>query len=109
MKPMSINQAIKLIDRDHGGCDQHTCTISMAMRNGYHLIAIDSWIGSGAASEEFDGRELPFSFADVQRECALMTRELEHIQCVHCDAVIWLPDDCGYWCDNCGKQNEVAS
>lgn len=103
-KKMSLSRAVSLIERDHGGCDSNTCTLSVALTNGYHLVAVDSWIGSGAVSKEFDGVTLPLSLKEVREESILMSKELEHVDCPHCDSVLWLPEDCDYWCDNCGKQ-----
>lgn len=104
MKRMSLGRAVRLIERDHGGCDSQTCTISVALREGFHVVAVESWIGSGAASKEFDGVELPFSFEDARRESAEMCESVPHVECPHCNAVIWNPKDCNYWCDSCGKQ-----
>ena len=98
----NIEKALELIERDHGGCDSNTCTISVALRNGYALVAIDSWIGSGAASEDFPS-DLGLIFKQVQKQAEKMCKELPNIEC-GCGAILWLPEECGYWCDNCGKQ-----
>jgi hypothetical protein len=98
----NLSLAIEHIERDHGGCDQNTCTMSVALRHGYDLIAIDTWINSGAASPDFPNR-LGYSFMELQKQCAEMTAELEHVQCPKCNAVLWLPDECDYHCDSCGE------
>lgn len=103
MKSMSMEQALRLIERDHGGCDQSTCTIGVALRHGYAAVAIDSWIGSGSASREFDGVTLPISFEDVTAEAAEMYNDLKHVEC-ECGSVIWEPEWCDYYCDSCGKR-----
>lgn len=103
----SIDKLFALIERDHGGCDQNSCTLGVAIRHGYAMVAVDSWIGSGAADEEFHkeaAKGLPFSLKEMQAEYELMGREVPQVECPHCNAVLWNPDDCGHWCDSCAKQ-----
>ena len=99
----NINRAINLIERDHGGCDQNTCTLSVALRHGFDLIAIDHWIGSGAASNDFPN-DLPYTLQDIQSQSKEMRETIVHVDCPHCNAVLWCPEECDYWCDSCNKQ-----
>lgn len=98
----NLERAISHIDRDHGGCESNTCTMSVALRHGFDLIAIDSWANSGAAAKDFP-KTLGYSNAELQKQCAEMTAEIEHVQCPHCNAVLWLPEECDYFCDSCAK------
>lgn len=99
-------RAIEHIERDHGGCDENTCTISVALRHGFDLIAIDSWQSSGATSDDWKQVKVPFKA--LQKQCAEMTAEIEHIQCENCNAVLWLPDETDYHCCSCGEQIKEA-
>lgn len=108
-KPVAANldRLFQLIQRDHGGCDQSSCTLGVALRNGYALVAIDNWIGSGAADGQFyaeAAKGLPYGRADVTAESDLMCREVNHVECPGCNGVIWEPEWCDYACDNCGAQ-----
>lgn len=71
-------------------------------RNGYNLVAIDHWIGSGAIAPDFP-TELDCTLEEIQAEHELMTAELPHVTCPSCDSVLWLPEEAGWYCDNCAK------
>lgn len=114
-KTADIDKLFAMIERDHGGCDQSTCTLNIALRHSYAFVAIDSWIGSGAASEDFHDeaeKGLPFTLKELQKECEQMCKEVNNIQCNNCSAVLWEPEWCDYHCDNCGndipKPAEIA-
>ena len=103
LKKMSIERAIELIENEHGGCDQNTCTLGVALRYGYDLVAIDHWIGSCAACDEFHNAELDYTNKELTAQSKKMCKELEHIDCPHCDSILWLPDETDYYCDSCAR------
>lgn len=53
-----LNKAVDMsvleehFERDHGGCDQDTCSMTVAFNNGYTLHAIECWLSCGATSED---------------------------------------------------------
>lgn len=104
-KQMSNDRAMELIRRDHGGCEDNTCTLGRAIMHGYELVAIDHWIGCGAACSEFNDVHLfEYDPAEAVMQADEMIRDLGYVECSHCDAIIWevaKPDHCQ--CDNCGK------
>ncbi len=103
----NIDLLFNLIEDEHGGCDQNSCTLGVALKEGYALVAIDHWIGSGAASGAFNveaKKGLPFSFKDVQKEHKQMSQDLDHAFCDECNSVVWQPEWCGYQCDSCGHK-----
>lgn len=104
MSKLSLKKALKLFERDHRDCDSNTCSMSVAFKHGYVLHALDCWVGSGAASEEFYGVELPFTFEEAQAEAIHLINEVEHIEC-KCESIIWEPQLCDGHCDNCGVKN----
>lgn len=101
MKRLTIPQAIEQIERDHGGCDQNTCTLSVALRSGFDLIAIHHWDNSGAASQDWVRPKY------TQKELMAQNKEFcettPHVDCPRCNAILWLPEECDYHCDSCGK------
>lgn len=97
----NLNTAISHIERDHGGCDSNTCTLSVSLRHGYDLIAIDAWQGSGAAADDFPN--IRINLKELRKQCAEMSAELEHVSCPKCNAVLWLPEESGWHCDSCGN------
>ena len=99
----NLDLAIEHIERDHGECDSNTCTIGVALRHGFYLVAIDSWAGSGAAAPDFPNR-LGYSRKELQAESKLMCDTIPHVVCPHCNAALWEPEDCGYFCDSCAKR-----
>lgn len=52
-KGASLAKCFAMVERDHGGCDSNTCSLSVAMRHGYQYHAVDLWIGSGAAHDQY--------------------------------------------------------
>jgi hypothetical protein len=101
----NIERLLELVQRDHGGCDQNSCTLGVALRHGYELVAIDNWIGCGASDKEFDAeaaKGLPFSFKQVQKQLQAMSREVNSVECPGCNGILWEPEWCDYHCDNCG-------
>lgn len=104
-----METCIAHIERDHGGCDQNTCTLSVALRMGYHKVAIDCWIGCGAMAKDFPST-IPFSLKAISIERKKMIREVPHTNCGNCNALIWLPDEVTnagkLYCDSCGKTSE---
>lgn len=94
-----------LLEREHGGCEQNTCTLSVALRNGYWFSAADSFAGSGAASDEFYGlydRMRGYIEAKSRQESDEFCDAVPHVDCPHCNAVLWEPEESGYHCDSCG-------
>jgi hypothetical protein len=99
-----IDRLFTFVQRDHGDCDQSTCTLGVAIRHGYALVAIDHWIGSGAACEDFmseAAKGLPFSLREIKRETAEMIRNLSKIECPECRSIVWDPEWASL-CDDCG-------
>ncbi|CAM6005478.1 unnamed protein product [Sphagnum balticum] len=81
----------------------NTCTLGVALRYGYDLVAIDHWIGSCAACDEFHNAELDYTNKELTAQSKKMCKELEHIDCPHCDSILWLPDETDYYCDSCAR------
>lgn len=94
-------KAIADIERDHGGCDSNTCDISVALRHGYDLVAIDSWDGSGAASSDWNPPK--YTNKELREQCEEMGKLVPHVDCPHCNAVLWCPEETDYYCDSCGN------
>jgi hypothetical protein len=101
----------ELLQEEHGGCDESTCDISTALRNGFSLWAIELFAGCGAASDEFIkiyGR-LPKRFQkDAELERAEMCETVSHADCPHCNAVSWdiedvTQSDGSIWCGSCAR------
>lgn len=103
-RKISIDRALELIERDHGGCDSNTCTLNVALREGFNLIAIDSWLNSGAASSEFDNGVSGYTKAELRAEVKCFVADTPHVTCPHCNSVLWYPDETDYFCDDCLKK-----
>ncbi len=108
-KAERLDRLVELINRDHGGCDSQTCDISVSLRYGFYIIAIESWASSGAACNEFSSlySKLPKTYkclgADWSKECEEF-RKIPSIQCPHCNAYLYDPEDYGYHCDSCANE-----
>lgn len=98
-----IERASELVKRDHGGCDQNTCDLSVALRHGFELVAIERWAGTGASCDEFDliYDKLGSKFHRDQKAELRKLLKLPAVKCPHCCAFLWLPDECEYYCDSC--------
>jgi hypothetical protein len=44
----------RLVERDHGGCDQEDCSLRQAIEDGDDELAIQLWAYSGAACDRFN-------------------------------------------------------
>ena len=103
-----IEKLFELTERDHGGCDDTTCALGVALAQGYHLIAIESWASSGASDMEFDRlyEKLPITYRLGGRQWHLEVKEFNKIPTAKCGcgSYIYEPEDCNYHCSNCGKQ-----
>jgi hypothetical protein len=99
-----MKKLYQLVERDHGGCDQNTCDLSLALRFGYDAIAIERWAGCGASDDEFNElyEKLSPSFK-YEYQQQLKEWDFERVTCLNCNAVLWLPEETGYQCDCCGK------
>lgn len=104
-----IDRLCELVHAEHcNGCHQNTCDTAVAYRLGYALWAVETFAGSGATSEEFDrlySQLGPGFRRRAEGERKLLCRE-EHVTCPHCNAVVWLPEECDYFCDSCARQLE---
>ncbi len=106
-----------LVERDHGGCEDTTCTMATAMRHGHWLVAIETWASSGASDAEFDRlyAVLPATYRFFGRAYKAESAEFCKIPSAECScgAYVYEPEDVDYHCSNCGKQvprpAEVAS
>jgi hypothetical protein len=102
----ALDKMVELVERDHGGCDNNTCSISVALENGYSMHALEMWSGCGAADDEFNALYFPharFIAKESRKEASLMCDKIPHVDCPHCNAVLWNPADSDYWCGSCGK------
>jgi hypothetical protein len=80
------------------------------MRYGYWNHAFDIWYGSGASCPEFDKlySKAAKSIMKLSRaEAGELCAEVPHMDCKHCNSVIWEYEDCAGYCSNCGKGNEI--
>jgi hypothetical protein len=96
-----------LVLKEHGGCDQSTCTIAVALKHGLHSLAIQSFVDSGAASDQLLDAFTnvgPSFQKQVNRELKALWKLPTH-RC-DCNAYIYEPEECDYFCDSCGKKSE---
>lgn len=104
----TIERLSELLNNEHGRCEQNTCAISKCMQHGYYLWAMHLFSGTGACSEEFG--ELYDSLpkrrfnAEAEAERAEFVKSVDSCNCPHCNAVLYEPEECGYFCDNCAKR-----
>lgn len=102
-----VERLADLIRRDHGGCEDTTCTIATALEHGLALVAFESWGSSGASCADFDRlyASLPKSYRMGGREYEAERLEFCKIPAVECrcGAYVYNPDDCGRYCSSCGK------
>lgn len=49
-----VDKLFSLVERDHGGCNDNSCDIGLALKHGFDAIAINQWAGCGASDSEFD-------------------------------------------------------
>lgn len=106
----TIYRCIELIERDHGGCDNTTCGIPVALRYGLPLVALSMWSDSGASDAEFDNNydKLPSShkfLGKTYEKERLEFVKIPHFEC-KCGSHIYEPEDCGYHCSSCGKSTK---
>lgn len=96
----------ELVLRDHD-CDQNTCSIAVANREGHSIHALECLLGSGAASEELLEAAEPIPDKDLQAlsryEADSLCKTVPHVDCPHCNAVLWYPEECNYFCDSCAR------
>lgn len=104
---------MELVNDEHVcGCGQASCDINAAYENGFGLWAVYLFSNSGAASDEFMRlfKRLPKRRFNIEseRERKAFVKNVEHLECMHCNAVVWESE----FCDNCGnhvsktKENE---
>lgn len=109
MSPKSylIKRLADLVQRDHGGCEDTTCTISAALSNGFDLVAIECWAGSGAADAEFYKlhAKLPAKYKMCGKAYSEDAERFNRIPAVGCGcgAYIYEPKIMGFHCSSCGK------
>lgn len=105
------NRLIDLFQEEHGGCDQHTCDMSRAFSAGFPLWAIKLFAKTGAASSEFVKiyDTLPKSFHEEAEQERIYFCEIEHVECPHCNAIIWEPEYVTtggqVYCDSCNMSH----
>jgi hypothetical protein len=94
---MSLNRAIELFEQEHGGCELNTCACIVAYRLGYRRWAVKLYASTGAGSEQFyhafdKAAKAKDWVQDTEEERKALCKE-EHVDCPHCHAVIWLPEE----------------
>jgi hypothetical protein len=97
----------QLFEREHGGCDDTTCSMSVAFAYGYRLHALSVWGSTSAASWRFGlllnyVRGSAFDKAE-RREVKAFLSEVSHAEC-ECGSYVYVYElECndGY-CSNCG-------
>jgi len=107
----------ELYELEHGGCDDSTCSMSVAMEHGYAVHALELWAHCGAASDEFikifnalPGNKISqASLIEANEIC----ETIAHIECIKCNAVIWEPENLAYKgmvrCESCGDRIPFGS
>jgi hypothetical protein len=102
-----ISKLTELLNIEHGDCDDTTCAIAVCMENEYNLWAISLFSSTGASSEEFDKiyNSLPRDQFDIEAEAerAEFVESIPSVSCPHCNAVVYNPEECDYYCSNCAK------
>jgi len=107
-----LEQLDGLFEAEHGGCDQSTCSMSVAMDHGYSVHAIDCFASSGAASDEFYELLEKLDRKKIDRASTIeaneLCKELETADCPHCNAVVWDPQwvtsNGKVFCDSCANE-----
>jgi hypothetical protein len=108
-----VNKLFELVKRDHGGCEDNSCDIGLAIRHGYDAIATVQFSGCGAACVEFDKlySKLPKSYtrAEYSAQIDLFLKEMNSVQCLKCNA--WCRSEFEYptQCDSCLAELPVKS
>lgn len=102
-----------LFEREHGGCDDTTCDMTVAFDAGYSLWAIYLFSSSGATSDEFNElyerlNKKRFE-RDARKECNEFVKECPSTECHHCNSYIYHyeANQTHFHCSNCGKSFEV--
>lgn len=102
------DQLEELFEKEHGGCDNNTCAMTICMSHGYSLWAIYLFSGTGAASDEFSElyEKLPKKeFAALaEAERAEFVEQVPSVACPHCNAVVYEPENSDYHCSSCAKE-----
>src|SRR5688500_6214921 len=106
----TVEKLYSFVERDNGGWNQMTCTISVAISEGFDHMAIEAWDGCGASCDQFYRLYSHFNKKYGKRFHILERRQSEdfvttipHADCSNCNAVLWKPNDCSYFCDSCGR------
>lgn len=86
-RELNLETAIELMRDEHGDCDDPTCSIAHALDKGADLLALDIYLGSGAASEAICELELPRNF--TKRSFAEIDLLGPTAVCPHCNANTW--------------------
>jgi len=101
-----IDQAFSLVERDHGGCDDNSCDIGLALAHGYDAIAIVQWSGTGAACNDFKKlfEKLPKSYTKTEYEKQIdeFLKEMKSVECPYCNAHCRNNYEIPNHCDCCG-------
>ncbi len=101
--------AITLLEQEHGDCDSTTCSVAHALANGCYYLAIDTFVGSGAASDALTQlhKRLPGYFSkEVKAEIESLKGAIA--SCPNCHAYTWDLDSTmdangNVYCDSCAK------
>ena len=106
----AYDRAYELLEQEHGGCDNTTCNIQVAMSNGYDAHAIDCFAGSGAGSDEFYEllAKVDRKWLDKQsrKQAKEMCKAVSHAECSECGATIWELEWVAGHCSSCGHDNK---
>lgn len=118
-KPTYLQRGLALLDnlykREHYGCNNTTCSMDAAFRNGYSVHAIECFASTGAASKRFTQifealtkRHGKYIDRQSRSEANKLCKEVEHVEC-ECGAVVWeLSWNEGY-CSNCGNNVKTGA
>lgn len=106
---MNYNEAkermAEILQEQHD-CNQSTCTAHIAFETGFIATGIDFLVGAGIeGDDEFNALYKKYG-KKIQQESNKEVKDFckqPHIQCPFCNAVIWYPADCDYFCDSCGN------
>lgn len=94
-----------LLETEHGGCDDTTCSIQVAMGQGFDVHAMDCFASSGAASDEFYElwNSLPKRYRDNEsrKQAREICKTIKHSEC-KCGAIVWETDWNESFCSSCG-------
>jgi len=104
----------RLFEKEHGGCTDNTCSMSLCFAAGYTMHAIECFKNSGAASTKFNTliEKLPVEKLRywANKEAEDFTRETPHVECKNCNAIIWnTPSGENPCCDSCHNYTPIGA